>query len=105
MEVKYDEEDLRIILFCSLLAFYISRDTILYSCEALTIKKVYDALFSNEKIKYLVGSEVRGDDFVVDGDYVRSRLRSNYSVIKSIIIVRDWGTLERIVIRYRRRKS
>ena len=49
MEVKYDEEDLGLILLCSLPLFYSNfRDAILYSRETLTLDEVYDALFSNE---------------------------------------------------------
>lgn len=54
------------------------RDTILYSGDTLTIKEVYNTLFSNEKM-YLVGSEACGDGLVVDGGYMRGILMSNYS--------------------------
>ena len=52
MEVKYDEEDLGLILLYSLpTSFATFRDTILYSRDSLTLDEVYDALFSKEKMK------------------------------------------------------
>ena len=67
MEVKYDEEDLRLILLCSLPPSYSNlRDTILYSRETLTLDEVYDALFSKEKMKHLVvRSEAQAEGLVV----------------------------------------
>lgn len=44
------------------------RDTILYNRDLTPLKK-YDALFSEEKIKYYVVSEVQGEGLVVRGDY------------------------------------
>lgn len=55
LEVKYDKEDLVLILLCLLFGSYISfRNTILYSRDILTIDDVYDALHSKEKLKYIV---------------------------------------------------
>ena len=45
MKVKYDEEDLRLILLCSLPSSYSTfRDTILYNRDALTLEEVYESL-------------------------------------------------------------
>lgn len=45
LEVKYDEENLALVLLCSLPGSYASfRDTILYCRDTLTIDDVYDAL-------------------------------------------------------------
>ena len=50
LEVKYEEEDLWLILLCSLLVSYATfKDTILYSGDTLTLNEVYEALFSKEK--------------------------------------------------------
>jgi hypothetical protein len=58
IEVKYDEEDLCLILLCSLPSLYANfRDTILYSRDTLTLKKVYDALHAKEKMKKMVPTE------------------------------------------------
>ena len=52
MEVKYDENDLGLILLCSLPSLYATfRNIILYSCDTLTLEKVFDVLFTNEKMK------------------------------------------------------
>ena len=55
MEVKYDEEDLRLILLCSSPPFFFFnfKYTILYSLETLTLDEVYDALFLKKKMKHL----------------------------------------------------
>lgn len=52
LEVKYDEEDLALILLCLLSTSF--RDTILYSRDTLTMEEVYDALFSKKKMKALL---------------------------------------------------
>ena len=52
LEVKYEEEDLGLILLCSFPDSYTTfRDTILCSCDTLTLNEVYEALFSKEKMK------------------------------------------------------
>ena len=67
LEVKYEEEDLELMLLCSLPNLYATfRDTILYSRDTLTLNEVYEALFSKEKFKQLiVGPEAQGDSLFV----------------------------------------
>ena len=69
MEVKYDEEDLALILLCSLPPSYSNfRDTILYSHDTITMEDVYDALASFEKMKTLViGTESKAEGLVTRG--------------------------------------
>ena len=69
LEVKYKEEDLGLILLCSLLVLYATfRDMILYSRDTLTLNKVYGAQFFKEKMKQLiVGPEAQGDSMFVHG--------------------------------------
>ena len=69
LEVKYDEEDLGLILLCSLPNSYVAfRDTILYSCDTLTLNEVCEALFSKKKMKQLIiGPEAHGDILFVRG--------------------------------------
>lgn len=59
MEIKYDEENLKLILFYSLSPSYMTfRCIILYSRDTLTIEELYDELYSKEKMKHLIlGSE------------------------------------------------
>ena len=58
MEVTYDDEDLGLILLCSLHSSYANlRDTILYSRDTLTMNDVYEALQAKEKMKQMVSSE------------------------------------------------
>ena len=50
LKVKYEEEDLGLMMLCSLPNSYATfRDTILYSCDTPTINEVYEALFSRRK--------------------------------------------------------
>ncbi|KAG8491575.1 hypothetical protein CXB51_014846 [Gossypium anomalum] len=69
MEVQYDKEDLGLILLCSLPPSYSTfRDTILYSCESLTVDEVYDSLTSYDKMKHLVVKpDSQGDGLIVRG--------------------------------------
>lgn len=69
MEVKYDEEDLGLILLCLLPQSYTTfRDTILYSRDTLTLEEEYEALFSKEKMKHLLGdSETQPEGLVARG--------------------------------------
>nr|CAI44659.1 OSJNBa0061C06.9 [Oryza sativa Japonica Group] len=72
MEVKYDEENLGLILLCSLPSSYANfRDTILYSRDTLTLKEVYDASHAKEKMKKMVPSE--GSNSQAEGLVVRGR--------------------------------
>ena len=67
VEVKYNENDLGLILLCLLPSSYVTfRDTILYSHDTLTLEEVFDALFSREKMKPLiVGFEAQTEGLVV----------------------------------------
>ena len=67
MEVRYNEEDLGLILLCSLPSSYMTfRDTILYSHDTLTLDDVYNSLYSKEKMKQLVvGFEAQREGLVV----------------------------------------
>lgn len=56
------------------------RNTILYSNDTLKIKYAYDALSSNENMKYLVRSKARDrETLVIHGGHGRGRLKSNFS--------------------------
>jgi hypothetical protein len=58
MEVKYKDEDLGLILLCSLPSSFANfRDTILYSRDTLTVNEVYEALQAKDKMKQMVSSE------------------------------------------------
>ncbi|CAD6342994.1 unnamed protein product [Miscanthus lutarioriparius] len=72
MEVKYDDEDLGLLLLCSLPNSYANfRDTILLSRDELTLKEVYEALQSREKMRGMVQndgtSSSKGDALHVRG--------------------------------------
>ncbi|KAG8478984.1 hypothetical protein CXB51_028893 [Gossypium anomalum] len=69
MEVQYDKEDLGLILLCSLPPSYSTfRDTILYSCESLTVDEVYDSLTSYNKMKHLlVTPDSQGESLIAHG--------------------------------------
>jgi hypothetical protein len=59
MEVDYDDEDLDLILLCSLPSFFFAnfRDTLLYSHDTLTLDEVSEALHAKKKMKQIVSSE------------------------------------------------
>jgi hypothetical protein len=71
MEVQFDDEDLGLLLLCSLPSLYANfRDTILLSRDELTLLKVYEALQSREKMKGMVqfdGSSSKGEALHVRG--------------------------------------
>ncbi|CAD6342364.1 unnamed protein product [Miscanthus lutarioriparius] len=77
MEVKYDDEDLGLLLLCSLPNSYANfRDTILLSHDELTLKEVYEALQSREKMRGMVQndgtSSSKGDALHVRANRKRS---------------------------------
>jgi hypothetical protein len=73
MEVKYDDEDLGLLLLCSLPNLYANfRDTILLSRDELTVKKVYEALQSKEKMKVMVQHD-RTSSSKGEASHVRGR--------------------------------
>ncbi|CAD6202432.1 unnamed protein product [Miscanthus lutarioriparius] len=58
MEVDYDDEDLALILLCSLPSSFSNfRDTLLYNHDTLTLDEVSEALHAKEKMKLMVSSE------------------------------------------------
>ncbi|KAJ9546957.1 hypothetical protein OSB04_019500 [Centaurea solstitialis] len=63
LEVKYDDEDLGLILLCSLPpSFGTFMDTIIYSRDSLSLDEVYTALSSKEKMKEInPGHEPRAE--------------------------------------------
>ncbi|XP_024315863.1 uncharacterized protein LOC106865951 isoform X2 [Brachypodium distachyon] len=79
MEVKYDEEDMGLMLLCSLPSSYTNfRDTILYSRDTLTLNEVYEALHSKEKMKHMV-SHVGSSSSQGEGLSVRGRTNERSS--------------------------
>ena len=78
MEVKYDEEDLGLILLCSLRSSYSNfRDTILYSHDTLTLNEVYEALHAKEKMKEMLSAESSSSQ--VEGLSVQGRQKEKGS--------------------------
>ena len=69
LEFKCEEEDLGLMLLCPLPKSYATfRDMILYSHDTLTLNEVYEALFSKEKLKQLIGGpEAHEDSLFVRG--------------------------------------
>ncbi|WVZ54400.1 hypothetical protein U9M48_005204 [Paspalum notatum var. saurae] len=73
MEVKYEDEDLGLILLCSLPSSFANfRDTILYSRDTLTLNDVCEALQAKEKMKQMVSS----DGSVSNGEALAARGRT-----------------------------
>ncbi|CAD6239766.1 unnamed protein product [Miscanthus lutarioriparius] len=72
MEVKYNDEDLALLLLCSLpTSFANFRDTILLSHDELTLVEVYEALQTREKMKgdvliVFVGCVAGRDEWILD---------------------------------------
>ena len=78
MEVKYDDEDLALLLLCSLPSSYTHfRDTILLSRDELTLAEVHDALKQREKMKTMVGSD--GTSYKAEALQVRGRTKQRYN--------------------------
>jgi len=72
MEVHFVDEDLGLLLLCSLPSSYANfRDTILLSRDELTLSKVYEALQSKEKMKGMVQSD--GSSSMGEALHVRGR--------------------------------
>nr|ABA97637.1 retrotransposon protein, putative, Ty1-copia subclass [Oryza sativa Japonica Group] len=71
MEVQFDDEDLGLLLLCSLPSSYENfRDTILLSRDELTLAEVYEALQNREKMKGMVQSDAsssKGEALQVKG--------------------------------------
>jgi hypothetical protein len=71
MEVVYEDEDLCLLLLCSLPSSFVSFcDTILLSRGELTVSNVYEALQSREKMKGMLrsdGSSSKGNALQVRG--------------------------------------
>ena len=67
LEIRYEEEDLGLILLCLLPISYVTfKDMILYNRDTLTLNKVYEVLFSKKKMKQLiVGHEAQEDRLFV----------------------------------------
>ena len=87
MEVKYDDEDLGLLMLVSLPSSFSNfRDTILLSRDELTLAEVYDALMQREKMKTMVQAEsssskaealqVRGRSEERDNNYSNNRGKS-----------------------------
>jgi hypothetical protein len=78
MEIQYEDEDLGLLLLCSLPSFFTNfRDTILLSREELTIVEVYEALQQSENMNNMVqieGSSSKGEALQVRG---RTEQRKN----------------------------
>ncbi|CAD6242238.1 unnamed protein product [Miscanthus lutarioriparius] len=79
MEVKYDDEDLGLLLLCSLPNSYANfRDTILLSRDELTLKEVYEALPSREKMRGMVQNDEMSSS-KGDALHVRGRTKNRSS--------------------------
>jgi hypothetical protein len=84
MEVDYDDEDLGLILLCSLPSSFANfRDTLLYSHDSLTLDEVSEALHAKEKMKQMVssqGSTSKGEALSIRG---RTENKINGNIGKS----------------------
>ena len=87
MEVEYEDEDLCLLLLCSLPSSFASfHDTILLSRDELTISDVFEALQSREKMKGMVrsdGSSSKGDALQVRGRFEQRSFNESNDHFKS----------------------
>jgi hypothetical protein len=99
MKVKFDDEDLTLLLQCFLPASFSNfRDTILYSRDTLTVlAKVYEALTAKEKMRQMVNSE---DAVGSSGEalYVRSRSKIQNRIYHGKFCFRGKNHIENYVI-------
>jgi hypothetical protein len=78
MEVKYEDEDLGLILLCSLPSSFANfRDTVLYSCDTLTLNDVCEALQAKEKMKQMVSSNGSASNVEALAAHGRTEKKSN----------------------------
>uniref|UniRef100_A0ACD5Y5J0 Uncharacterized protein n=1 Tax=Avena sativa TaxID=4498 RepID=A0ACD5Y5J0_AVESA len=78
MEVKYDDEDLALLLLCSLPSSYTHfRDTILLSREKITLDEVQDALKQRKKMKSMVQAD--GASSKAEALQVRGRTEQRFN--------------------------
>lgn len=71
LEVKYDEEDLALMLLYSLPPLFMTlRNTIIYSQDTLILNEVFDILLFKEKMMHLAS----GSESQVEGLVVRRRI-------------------------------
>jgi hypothetical protein len=84
MEVQFDDEDLGLLLLCSLPSSYANfRDTILLSRDELILAKVYEALQNREKMKGMVQSDASSSK----GEALQVRGRSEQRTYTTAMIV------------------
>uniref|UniRef100_A0ACD5WKD8 Uncharacterized protein n=1 Tax=Avena sativa TaxID=4498 RepID=A0ACD5WKD8_AVESA len=78
MEVKYDDEDLALLLLCSLPSSYTHfRDTMLLIREKITLDEVQDALKQREKMKSMVQTD--GASSKAEALQVRGRTEQRFN--------------------------
>jgi len=78
MEIDYDDEDLGLILLCSLPNCFANfRDTLLYSHDSLTLDEVSEALHAKGKMKQMVPSE--GSTSKGEALSVRGRTKNKFN--------------------------
>jgi hypothetical protein len=86
MEVKYEDEDLDLLLLVSLPSSFTNFcDTICLSSEILTLAKVYEALQQREKMKTMVQAEdsSKVEALKVHGRIEQRTTNNNYNRDKS----------------------
>ncbi|WVZ62982.1 hypothetical protein U9M48_012667 [Paspalum notatum var. saurae] len=90
MEVKYEDEDLGLILLCSLPSSFANfRDTILYSRDTLTLNDVCEALQAKEKMKQMVSS----DGSASNGEALAARDRTEKKSNNSSRAFKEWNVM------------